>query len=116
MPRMTSRLVDKDGNKHHLSSSVDVKGIKAGDGRKYVLDLFRMSPRDLNWEGDEFDALVFRPKLVETYIYHLKLEASEAIRQRYMAKLTELKQQQHELLVKINADREKQKEEKTNRR
>lgn len=105
-------FVDKDGNKHNLTSSVDVKGIKAGDGRKYVLDLFRMSPRDLNWEGQEFDALVFKPKLVESYIYHMKLEASETIRQKYLGKLAELKQQQQEIVAKINADREKQKADK----
>lgn len=106
-------FVDKDGQHHQLASSVDVKGIKAGDGRKYVLDLFRMSPRDLNWEGTDFDALVFKPKLVESYIYHMKLEASEGIRQKYLARLAELKQQQQEILVKISNEREKKKEEKT---
>ena len=97
---------DKEEKIHQLTSSVDVKGIKAGDGRKYILDLFRMSPRDLNWEGQEFDALVFRPKLVESFIYQQKLDLSDAIRTRFTAKLSEVKKKQQDILMKIAVERD----------
>jgi protein TIF31 len=36
---------------HTLSGSIEVKGIRGSDRRKYILDLMRLSPRDLNYPG-----------------------------------------------------------------
>ena len=91
--------LDQEGKEHKMASSIDIKGILGGDGRKYVLDLFRMCPRDVNWEGPDYDAVVFRRKLVENYLYNLKLEITEQIRSNYNQKINDIKQQQHEYLV-----------------
>jgi len=91
--------IDKEGKKHTMSSPIDVKGIQGGDGRKYVLDLFRLCPRDLNWEGPEFDAVIFRPKLVENYLFQLRLDVTESVRVKYSTTFTELKQQQQQVIA-----------------
>jgi Clustered mitochondria len=41
--------------KVELASSPEVRGIKCSDNRKYIFDLLRMQPRDLNWVPTNFD-------------------------------------------------------------
>jgi len=66
---------DKDGKKFDLVSSVEMKGLQGTDGRKYVLDLYRITPLDIAWlddngqeEGFEYPhrMTVLRPELVES--------------------------------------------------
>ncbi|KAI0910270.1 clustered mitochondria-domain-containing protein [Ustulina deusta] len=69
---------DKDGKRFDLEASVETKGLMGTDGRKYVLDLYRITPLDVLWleENDvktEDDGMeyphrmtVLRPELVET--------------------------------------------------
>ncbi|KAG6042014.1 Intracellular distribution of mitochondria [Claviceps citrina] len=71
---------DKDGKRFELEASVETKGLMGTDGRKYVLDLYRITPYDINWldqttsEAEE-DATklyphrmtVLRPELVESF-------------------------------------------------
>ncbi|KAI1423799.1 clustered mitochondria-domain-containing protein [Xylaria sp. FL1777] len=69
---------DKDGKRFDLEASVETKGLMGTDGRKYVLDLYRITPLDVLWleENDvkaEDDSTgyphrmtVLRPELVET--------------------------------------------------
>ena len=40
---------DANGKKHPLWLSVDSKGLRGADGRRYVLDLARLNPVDINW-------------------------------------------------------------------
>jgi protein TIF31 len=40
---------DKEGKRHDLEASVDTKGLLGPDGRKYVLDLYRLTPLDVTW-------------------------------------------------------------------
>ena len=40
---------DKEGKKHTLEASVETKGLMGTDGRKYVLDLYRLTPPDVKW-------------------------------------------------------------------
>ncbi|ETN38080.1 uncharacterized protein HMPREF1541_07704 [Cyphellophora europaea CBS 101466] len=40
---------DKDGKRHDLEGSVETKGLLGTDGRKYVLDLYRITPLDVAW-------------------------------------------------------------------
>lgn len=40
---------DKDGKKHMLEGSVETKGLLGTDGRKYILDLYRLTPLDIQW-------------------------------------------------------------------
>ncbi|KAI0402584.1 clustered mitochondria-domain-containing protein [Xylaria palmicola] len=68
---------DKDGKRFDLEASVETKGLMGTDGRKYVLDLYRITPLDVLWleenektEGDgqgyPHRMTVLRPELVET--------------------------------------------------
>lgn len=69
---------DKDGKRFDLEASVETKGLMGTDGRKYVLDLYRITPLDVLWleeneaktEENETDyphrMTVLRPELVET--------------------------------------------------
>lgn len=40
---------DKEGEKHILEGSVETKGLLGTDGRKYILDLYRLTPLDISW-------------------------------------------------------------------
>ena len=80
---------DKEGKEHMLEASVETKGLLGTDGRKYILDLYRLTPLDVLWleehGNEDFQAknsqtsqryphrmTVLRPELVETY-WRLKL-------------------------------------------
>ena len=75
---------DKDGKRHDLEGSVETKGLLGTDGRKYVLDLYRITPLDVLW-AEEADAeedtdakyphrmSVLRLELVEAY-WRLKMQ------------------------------------------
>jgi protein TIF31 len=64
---------DKDNQRHDLEGSVETKGLLGTDGRKYVLDLYRVTPLDVAWNEEEGgDAYphrmsVLRLELVESY-------------------------------------------------
>jgi len=75
---------DKEGKIHILEGSVETKGLLGTDGRKYVLDLYRLTPLDITWleehwsDGPSVDSkpsdrnyphrmAVLRPELVEAY-------------------------------------------------
>jgi protein TIF31 len=75
---------DKDGNCHVLEGSVETKGLLGTDGRKYVLDLYRITPLDISWMEEYGTAIgspeelntemayphrmtVLRPELVDAY-------------------------------------------------
>ena len=82
---------DKEGKKHTLESSVETKGLLGTDGRKYILDLYRLTPLDVLWlESYWTDNLetgtkpedrnyphrmaVLRPELIEAYWNHRMAE------------------------------------------
>ncbi len=64
---------DKENKRFDLEASVEMKGLLGTDGRKYVLDLYRVTPLDVAWmedsnpEGAEYPhrMTVLRPELVE---------------------------------------------------
>lgn len=64
---------DKDGKRHDLEGSVETKGLLGTDGRKYVLDLYRITPLDVSWFEDESSESylhrmsTLRLELVESY-------------------------------------------------
>ncbi|KAI6371638.1 Intracellular distribution of mitochondria [Pyricularia grisea] len=69
---------DKEGKRHDLEGSVETKGLVGTDGRKYVLDLYRITPLDVSWQEEveaDSDApeyphrmTVLRPELVELFV------------------------------------------------
>ncbi|KAI6779509.1 protein TIF31 [Emericellopsis cladophorae] len=69
---------DKEGKRFDLEGSVETKGLMGTDGRKYALDLYRITPLDINWleeDDDEDDEsttyphrmTVLRPELIDIY-------------------------------------------------
>ena len=65
---------DKEGKRFDLEGSVETKGLMGTDARKYVLDLYRITPLDIIWrddggEDDEYPhrMTVLRPELVELF-------------------------------------------------
>ncbi|KAL2352864.1 clustered mitochondria-domain-containing protein [Cryomyces antarcticus] len=76
---------DKEGKRHDLEASVETKGLIGTDGRNYVLDLYRITPLDIDWleqywkeipkdgpPGDRAGSYphrmaVLRPELVDVY-------------------------------------------------
>ena len=80
---------DKEGKKHMLEGSVETKGLLGTDGRKYILDLYRLTPVDISWlEGYWSDSVegeskpqardyphrmtTLRPELIDAY-WRLKM-------------------------------------------
>ncbi|KAE8135750.1 clustered mitochondria-domain-containing protein [Aspergillus pseudotamarii] len=67
---------DKEGKRHDLEGSVETKGLLGTDGRKYVLDLYRVTPLDAMWQEEEgsdaypHNMSVLRLELVESYWRH----------------------------------------------
>lgn len=77
---------DKESKRFDLEGSVETKGLLGTDGRKYVLDLYRITPLDITWMEEFGTALgspeksngaseasyphrmtVLRPELVDAY-------------------------------------------------
>ncbi|KAF1843192.1 uncharacterized protein K460DRAFT_140733 [Cucurbitaria berberidis CBS 394.84] len=76
---------DKDNVRHELEGSVETKGLIGTDGRRYALDLYRLTPLDVSWieaywsepskEGESkpkdkdypHRMATLRPELVESY-------------------------------------------------
>jgi protein TIF31 len=77
---------DKEGKCHMLEGSVETKGLLGTDGRKYVLDLYRITPLDISWMEEYGTAIgsaeqvngsaetayphrmtVLRPELIDAY-------------------------------------------------
>ena len=50
-----------------IAGSIEVKGIRGSDSRKYVVDLQGLVPRDANFKGDDFHTCLVRHELVATY-------------------------------------------------
>ncbi|WFD24292.1 Intracellular distribution of mitochondria [Malassezia equina] len=48
---------DAQGTSHDMALSVDCKGLRGTDGRRYVLDVARLTPMDIAWVEHERDAL-----------------------------------------------------------
>ncbi|KAJ3404656.1 hypothetical protein CcCBS67573_g02607 [Chytriomyces confervae] len=72
---------DADGNVHTLATPIDVKGIIGTDGRKYLLDLARLAPVDVEFldqldkDGKDMPAYphrmtLLRHELVDMYFEH----------------------------------------------
>lgn len=60
-------VTDGQGVRKKIAGSPDIKGILGSDKRKYILDLLRLSPRDLNYEGVENETCVIRPELLKNF-------------------------------------------------
>lgn len=43
---------DKECKRHNLEASIETKGLLGTDGRKYVLDMYRIAPLDVAWADE----------------------------------------------------------------
>jgi protein TIF31 len=95
---------DKEGEKHDLEASVETKGLLGTDGRKYVLDLYRVTPLDIAWlekhRGQDetmenrypHRMTVLRPELVDSYrITKMREYISKELEKKRAAKEIEAK-------------------------
>jgi len=58
-----------------LAASTEVKGILGTDNRKYLIDLLRLSPRDLNFsDPKKYSTCLLRHELLATYSVYRNLE------------------------------------------
>ncbi|KAH8708573.1 clustered mitochondria-domain-containing protein [Phaeosphaeriaceae sp. PMI808] len=112
---------DKDNVRHELEGSVETKGLIGTDGRRYALDLYRLTPLDVSWieahwsepskEGDAkpkdkdypHRMATLRPELVESYG---RLQLRE-----YVKKELEKKAKKAEMLTKKQEDKVEEEEE-----
>lgn len=68
-------VTDAEGKEHKLYTSMDVKGLTGTDGRKYLLDLYRMTPVDVEFlekecaENSDYPhkLVLLRPELIEIF-------------------------------------------------
>ena len=74
---------DKDGVRHEMEGSLETKGLLGTDGRRYALDLYRLTPLDISWVEEYWSEpqdgekpadknyphrmTLLRPELVESY-------------------------------------------------
>jgi len=65
-------VIDSTGNKAPICSPIESKGIVGTDGRKYILDLVRITPRDANFIGANHSFTILRPELIAAYLEFLR--------------------------------------------
>ena len=66
---------DESGKEILIHGSPEVKGIKAGDGRRYVMDLFRLSLRDSNFsDKTKHECCLIRPELLKNFAFLSNIE------------------------------------------
>ena len=62
-----AKILDGEEKEHQIFGSIDIKGIRGTDRRKYLLDLVRLTPRDTNYLGKNFTSCIVRPELVRIF-------------------------------------------------
>jgi len=73
-------VVDSEGKEVKLCTPVESKGIVGTDGRRYILDLIRITPRDANFSGKHNLLTILRPELVARYCDFLRQQEIETKR------------------------------------
>lgn len=61
-------VVDKKGKEVTIAAHANIKGIRGSDGRRYVLDLVRTTPRDYNYKESSDLTAILRPELLDAYL------------------------------------------------
>lgn len=72
------KFADESSKEYTLSGSIEVKGIRGSDRRNYVLDLMRLSPRDLNYShSTDHQCCTLRHELIANYALAKKFEEAD---------------------------------------
>lgn len=108
---------DKDNKRHDLEGSVETKGLLGTDGRKYVLDLYRISPLDVLWQEEEgkdtypHHMSILRLELVETFWRHkMSQYVREEVEKRRNVKAQEDKEAKEDAPEKAESKEGEEKE------
>lgn len=81
---------DKEGKKHVLEGSVETKGLLGTDGRKYILDLYRLTPLDIRWLEEYWCDMVSAEKPKErNYPHRMASLRPELVEAFWRSKMTE---------------------------
>lgn len=75
---------DKEGKRHDLEGSVETKGLLGTDGRKYVLDLYRIAPLDVAWQEQ-----VAADGDINAYPHRMSILRSELVEAYWRSKMQE---------------------------
>ncbi|KAF1983975.1 hypothetical protein K402DRAFT_423296 [Aulographum hederae CBS 113979] len=108
---------DKEGKRHDLESSIETKGLLGTDGRKYVLDLYRITPLDIPWlEGywSEIDSEKPEKDPERDYPHRMAVLRQELITSYYRFKLQEFVTSQLTGNSETNGHEKKEAESKEN--
>ena len=101
---------DEKGKEFVFHGSPEVKGIKAGDNRKYIMDLMRLSPRDVNFEDKKsHECCVLRPELITNYMFFASFEENM---KKQKAEQERLQKEKDEEAAKKKIEEETKEEEK----
>lgn len=72
------KFYDEAKKEYTLCGSIEVKGIRGSDKRNYVLDLMRLSPRDLNYaDSTEHQCCTLRHELISNFSLSKKFEDAD---------------------------------------
>lgn len=81
---------DKEGKKHVLEGSVETKGLLGTDGRKYILDLYRLTPLDIRWLEEYWCDMAPAKKAKErNYPHRMASLRPELVEAFWRSKMTE---------------------------
>lgn len=61
------KVRDGNGVEKRIAISPDIKGILGSNQKKYILDLLRLSPRDMNYPQIENETCVLRPEMIRAF-------------------------------------------------
>lgn len=97
-------VLDEKGEKVKLCCPIEAKGIVGTDGRKYLLDLIRVTPRDTNYQGKTHALTILREELLGHYNDHLLLEKKKAQEKEQKSTTTskkeeEIKEEENEIEI-----------------
>ncbi|KAI9593693.1 clustered mitochondria-domain-containing protein [Syncephalis fuscata] len=70
---------DGDDKEHTLYTSLETKGLMGADGRRYLLDLYRLLPTDVLFQEEECDEEKAKEKELPVYPHKLTLLRSELV-------------------------------------
>ena len=60
MNLQVNKVFDGEGKEVEIAGCVEIKGIKGTDKRCYIVDLQGMTPRDINYPGEENHTCLLR--------------------------------------------------------
>ena len=101
---------DKEGKKHTLEASVETKGLLGTDARKYVLDLYRLTPLDILWLEECWSDMPGEGEGLKAkerdYPHRMAVLRTELVDAWYKLKLLEFTKKQGKHEQKVNGNSE----------